>query len=382
MKTHIFLILTIFVSITIKLNAQSHLCNDPCPQPGPLRYTTIVLCKFSNTLIFSNGQPPETITDAPFVQVMIAYRLRDCNGVTSIIIEDYVFVDNRDWWNNIAYAGMGVINAPVIPIAQQNACPYPPLSIKQAITDAINELLAQLGNPAQGNFEIYFKGACNSTVHLSFPDGSFIQSPPDDSGRVETTILSAASIVTQIIPCGDICCKVTYEWRKISVENGVTISRWTPISYEGDDAACNVSPMPDFNSYASKLQALIYNPTTGQHDTIFGSVVSQEQCELTCPRFLSPPPEGIQTSVKTDVSDKVEIIELTASPIPFDNYIQISTSKPLVRVVVFDMKGRKVMTTQTSENGIINTSDLKGGVYYIQVHFESDVVKTIKVVKH
>jgi hypothetical protein len=45
------------------------------------------------------------------------------------------------------------------------------------------------------------------------------------------------------------------------------------------------------------------------------------------------------------------------------------------------MKGKKVLNTSKLENGELNTSELKEGIYFIQLHFENNIVKSLKVVK-
>lgn len=360
-KKSIYLTLLVLAGVLFKANAQPHLCNDPCP-PGPVIWETISLCDAT-----CPGPPPEK---GPSVFVMIGYRTRICNGVTSIIIDDYIVVDSRNWYNSFN---------PPCPTDPTCTIPNPmtAVDLKQAATDAINKLIGQQpGNLAQGNYEVYFKGACYSLVQLSFPDGSFFVGTPDDLGKVDTFYVSSSSTVTQAIPCNDVCCKVTYKWQVVTLSNGETISKWVPLSFEGDGGNCESQPMPDYNSYPNKLEAQI--PGGG---TVTGTLVSQEPCELTCPRFVAPTPPSPLTSVKTDLSTHDEKIQLTASPIPFSNFIQISSNKPIDKVVVYDMKGRKVLNATKIENGVLNTSEIKEGVYFVQVHFENNIVKSLKVVK-
>jgi hypothetical protein len=359
-KKSIFLtLLLILVSFIFKANAQPHLCEDPCP-PGPLKWDSITLC----TALC----PPDTVP-GPAVFVWIAYRIRNCNGQYSIIIEDYVVIDDRFNIANIFCPGATINCSLPNPMSAND--------LKQAAIDAINRLVGKLGNPSQGNYEVYFKGACYSLVQLSFPDGTFFAGVPDDSGKIDTFYLSSNTIVTQAIPCNDVCCKVTYKWQVITLSNGETISKWVPVSFEGDGGNCENQPMPDYNNYPNKLEAQI--PGGG---TVTGTLISQEPCELTCPRFVAPPPPlSTLTSVKTDLVNNVEKIQLTASPIPFTNFIHISSNKPILKAVVYDMKGKKVLSTSKIENGELNTSELKEGVYFIQVHFADNNVKSLKVIK-
>jgi len=338
-----------------KVKAQS-LCDDPCP-PGPLFWQTITLCTQKNL------SPP--YDQGPAVFVTIAYRIRTCNGVSSIIIDNYVVVDSRNTLSGFQ------TNPP---------CNYPiPMStidLEQAAKDAIAILLGQLGNPAQGNYEIYYKGSCNSLVKLSYPAGAFIVGAPDDLGQSQIFRIPTGSTVAVWIPCDDACCKVTYNWQLITTSNGETTWKWLPISYNSDGADCASQPLPDYNSFPNKLEAQLPDGSTST-----GTVVSQEPCQPHCPRFVAPPPPSPLTSVKTDLSKQEENIQLTASPIPFNNFIQLSSNKPILKVVVYDMKGKKVLNTTKLENGELNTSELKEGIYFIQLHFENNIVKSLKVVK-
>jgi hypothetical protein len=45
------------------------------------------------------------------------------------------------------------------------------------------------------------------------------------------------------------------------------------------------------------------------------------------------------------------------------------------------MSGKKVISTTHLENDELNTTELKPGVYFIQVYVSDNIVKTIKVAK-
>ncbi|MFN4083296.1 MAG: T9SS type A sorting domain-containing protein [Bacteroidia bacterium] len=331
---------------------------------------TITLCDAEHNVTQENG---------PAVFVMIIFKLRTCNGITSIIIDNYVVVDRRDL---LRYLDFTINLNCTIPE------PMTAIDLQQAVVDAINRLLSQLGNPTQGQYEIYFKGACYSLVQLSFPNGAFFTSTPDDLGKIDTFYLSANSTITQSIPCCDdpnnqCCCKVTYRWQVVTLSNGETISKWVPVSIDGDNSnpPCASRPIPNYTSYTPKLEAQIFDPVTGLYQTVNGNFISQTPCEMKCPRFIPSPPEYPITSVKTDLGNQDANIQLTASPIPFGNYIKISSNKPILKAVVYDMKGKKVLRENKIENGQINTAELKEGVYYIQVYFDNNNVKTLKVIK-
>ncbi|MBC7383298.1 MAG: T9SS type A sorting domain-containing protein [Bacteroidia bacterium] len=372
--------------------AQPNLCKDDCTEDS-LKTMTIPLCTFTNTV---NYTPPingnEIITDAPFVFVIINYRIKTCpGGIKSVIIDDYVFVDNRDFWETVwgnqFLPGCVISNPTIIPPPATLGCiyPAPPTtnSMKAAVADAITKLLNKEGITTQaGGYDVFFKGACYSLVTLSFPNGAFFAGVPNDLGHIDTFYVSAGSKVSQNIPCNDVCCKVTYNWVTTTLANGETTSRWKPVSAAGDGGLCEIQPFPDYNIYPKKLQAKIYDPATGLYNTVTGSFVSQTNCELICPHILAPPPpDGLIASVKTDKISKDVYIELSAYPIPFNNLLHFTSKEQILKVVMYDISGRKVLSTTSLDNGELNTSELKVGSYYVQVYLPNNIVKSIKVIK-
>jgi hypothetical protein len=277
---------------------------------------------------------------------------------------------------------MTVLSGQIIPNDSLVACSYSITNIQSAITEAINRLVNQTRASSQRDYEVFFKGSCFSLVELSFPDGAFFTSTPDDAGKVDTFFVSSGSTIVQKVPCNDVCCKVNYRWEKTSVINGETISKWVPKSFEGDSEECVTQTPPDYSSFTPQLEATIYDSINGQYNTVTGSLVNQTACELICPRFTaSPPPFNSLTSVKTDRINKDESLQLSASPVPFNDYIKILSDKTILKVVMYDIKGKKVLTSTKIENGEINTSELKEGVYYLQVYLEGNQVKSLKVIK-
>jgi hypothetical protein len=372
-------ILSIFMSRGF---AQPHLCQDPCP-PGPLMSKTIDLCKFnwSGTV---NGFP-DNLTNAPYVFVIINYRLRTCNGVTSVVIEDYVYVDNRDYWINNCFAG-SVVQPPIASAIAGNPCLYPdPASandIKQAVKDAIQLLLADLAIP-QSYLDVYFKGACYSMVKLIMPAGSFWAHEPDDLGRRDTTFFSGNTTVQQRIPCNDACCKVTFQIKVITLANGETTYTYKAISYEGDGPSCDMQPLPDYNAYNPKLEATMFDPVTGQTITVNGMFAGQEPCQLTCPQYCySGPPTAAKTTIATDLASVDAPLEFSASPTLVNNFIRFKSNKPILKILVYDVTGRIVMNSSVLDNSNeLNTSELKKGPYFITVYFTGNESKNVKILK-
>ncbi len=379
------LIIGLFIGIIT--TAQPHLCDDPCTL-GPKLWKTIALCKVGQIIKFIQPPPPDIIpdedhTNSPFVFVEIAYRIKTCPvNIESIVIEDYVYVDNRDLWLNHAFDQNQVDPAcwPIIPQPMLDNCPYPPASIQQAITAAINELMSGTIN-TQSQYEVYFKGACYSLVNLTFPNGSFFIGTPDDAGAVDTFYLSPGSIIAHRIPCNDACCKVIYEWKVITLEEGETISKWVPISYEGDNESCEQSPLPDYNTFPDKLEATIFDSINNTYIKVGGTIVGQEPCELTCPRFIAPPPEDFGAKIKTDLTEKESGLIFYANPTLFYDLITINSNIPIQNLVLYDIKGNRVQKKIKLDNNILHTEELKEGIYFLQVIFQNNQVRTVKLLK-
>lgn len=379
------------------VKAQSSLCEDPCP-PGALQWAEIPLCWFT----LDPGSTPAGYNSAdfqnvPYVFVHIGYRLRTCNGVTSIIIDDYVFDDHAEsWFNNYFVTPpntMPTYQPLVEAVIANSGCAYNSSSggsygqptqaqIKQGIKDAIEKLLAQVGNPAQANYDIYFKGSCRSLVSLSFPTGSYFVYGRGDLPGFDTVYTSSYSTIVQSIPCDPGCCKVSYNWRTVTLANGETISKWVAVSSASDAGAgsCENQPLPDYSNYPNKLEA---NAPGG--GTVTGTVVSQSSCTIMCSYFYSPPPspEAPLASVGSDIVSQDQALQITAAPMPFDNFIRLSGNKAINNsvVVVYDINGKKVLNTSCLENGQLNTSELKTGVYFIHVLLPDNTLKTIKAIK-
>jgi hypothetical protein len=74
-------------------------------------------------------------------------------------------------------------------------------------------------------------------------------------------------------------------------------------------------------------------------------------------------------------------LEYSANPTLIDDIIVFTANQPIQKVAIFSMDGKKVNTSKSLENNILNTSELKNGIYFIQVSFSDTLVKTIKVVK-
>jgi|GEM_PF-1820340 len=374
------LLLGVFALFMKPVFAQPALCDDPCP-PGPLQTMRIDLCKFTWTGVVTDpamNSWNDTIEDAPYIFVIINYRTRSCDG--ALIIDSYVYVDNRDYWTN-DHLPFGWTASPPISSGWSVPCPAASLPIKDAIRDAIDLLVDSLSSPSIAQQAVYFRGACYSLVHLSFPSGAFWMQQFDVIGggtRWDTVYFSPNSPVTQSIPCNDACCKVTFTNDVVTLANGETTYNMRALYYESD-GTCEVQPLPDYGLYPNKFEAKIWDPLTLTYNTITGLIVGQDSCELTCSQFCPAwIPDG---SRPTGISSNEAPFEFSVRPTLVDDLIRFTSNKPIVKVAVYDMTGRLVLTVEKLNNNELDASELTKGPYFVQVHFTGNETRTVKILK-
>lgn len=378
----VLLILALATITSFYSNAQGTLCEDPCP-PGPLQTAKIDLCKFtwSGTV---NGVP-ETINEA-FFFVFIKYRLRTCDEITSVIIDDYLFVENSDWWNNLYFLpGTTATPLPVVTPATITSCKYMPLNstnIDLAITDAINKLINDIGVKSQGSYEVYFKGSCNSLVSVKFPDGSMYLSG-NESGGTDTTYVSSQSVFYQMIPCNDACCKLTYEWKideRYPLENGETTTFLEITSISGDPEQCQNQPLPNYTTYPDAIKLYVLNANTGVYELKRGELLEQLPCELACLKWdVSLPTNSVY--LKSDIIEGAASFDLKVNPTLAENFVEITSTQKVEKITFIDQSGRLVKKVTQFNGDKIRIDDLKAGYYYIQVFTTKGDVKSIRIKK-
>jgi hypothetical protein len=126
--------------------------------------------------------------------------------------------------------------------------------------------------------------------------------------------------------------------------------------------------------------------------TYTGVITNNEPCSSYC----GP---GSNIYYKTDLSGKgmeeeKEAADKTGSFMPLPGALDFkveptlahesvtfSTTADISKLVIFDMAGKKVMEQTSFDNGTINISQLQNGVHYIQVHFNTSEIRTIKIMK-
>jgi len=349
--------LIIITLSTFAFNAKAQLppCEGGCVQVSQGTFID-VLCRYNWTGNYTNDfitYYPLTIINEPCIFVMVNYTIFNCNGVQKLQIDGTVFFDNQLAFNT-AFNGF-----PNVTPAVSNTTPcatFTVADITQAQINAVGKLVVTLGIPA--NLDVYYKGSCFSLVEIQWPAGATKTYPAggDNPTGGPITINLSNSKTTISIPCNDACCKVTYEYRIRTTSTGLTEYYYQP-TYAPADESCSMSPLPDYNNYPYKMDAEVTDPITGLKTTVYGSVTNQEPCELICNKYNAPPPGSFTTDVK-NIAEK-NILELTANPTLFNSFIKFTTNKVIKNVSVFDMTGKKVMTTSLPENNELNTVELK-----------------------
>lgn len=382
MKNKTYLITILILLFAINSNSQTTVCENTCTYGSTQTYTkSYYNFKFTGPLAPYCSTTVVNINEES-IFVSIDYRLATCNGQTTYIIDNIIFIDNRDYYENLynclpcnffmtstsaAYSLLGGLMGNPVAKTDMYAC----------VKDAINSLVNSSG--ATFGVDILINGSCLSLVTLSFPDGSFIPQPPGDNGVNRDIHLTHNSVVEQLIPCNDVCCKVRYEYTITLLENGLTEGKLVPYSYEGGQTAeCEAQNVPDYDTYINKTTAQILDPATGNYVTISGTRTGQGQCELLCSDFdnFCYSPMFISTGVKSNVP-----LILTANPTIINNFIHFTSNAEIEKIIVYDALGKKILTSNKLENNNLNTSEFIDGIYYVQVYITEKQVKTIKVIK-
>jgi hypothetical protein len=326
------------------------------------------------------------------VKVILVYRIQYCpDGTQSLIIDDYVYMDLRQYWETVflrynqfgSSTGHNIVSLNVVP-ANIN-CDYDislePVTewhriMTSAVDEAIDRLLLDVGITTQGNYTVIKKGTCWSKVEVELPVGSFILSNPDDNNStvIRTVGIGGADIV-QYIPCNDNCCKSQYSWTEVELLNGSTRWLWKRISVEGDQGSCEQQPLPDYNSYPGRMKAKMIDPNTGDTIDIYGTVKKQDACMQSCD-YDEPP-----TTTGFIQKENNEYEELLLIPTSNSEYLNVKTSKEIKTIVVFSLNGQKIENDVKYEHNQLHISTLKNGIYIARIYFSDNSYKTTQFIK-
>ncbi|MCC6180317.1 MAG: T9SS type A sorting domain-containing protein [Bacteroidia bacterium] len=375
MKNLIILVTLFTIAFNPKSNAQAHLCDDPCPS-GNLLTSKIDLCKYKILVVDSLSNTYDTLNDE-FCFALINYRIRTCNGITSIIIDNYVIIEAfNSIYSNISNS-YSLWDTIIIIDSSCNYCPLNLANIDLAAKDAINTLVNSIGSQTQSNYEVYFKGSCSSWTGFSFPDSSFYLGM-DEGGNVDTFYVSSQDRFFQSIPCGEACCKLTYEWQTTTLANGETIQTLKVIDIDGETEQCINMPLPTPSNYSGVTKLYVFNPINGTYEQTIGDIIEQNPCKLECEILRSEIPLN-SFYIKTE-SEK-DITKIDKKIINVNSYIEIETPEVLTKINIIDIWGNKTKSIVNLNSKRIELSELKNGIYYIQYYFKNGNIISSKIQK-
>lgn len=371
MKKLFLSLLAIFA--TALLSYAQPLC-EPCQHTVSPEYTYMhVIC--STGPLPASCDPNLAGQDIPFLFVIVTYRVVSCPGANDqLLVNGVVLVDDRQGFEAACPGITSGCGAPPFPLSSAY--------ILQQLQNGIGAAVSNLG--LNTDIDVIYKGSCNSMVRVTFPEKVYMLQGRGDAPGVDTVWINPESEIWQTVPCNDVCCKVKYKFEIVTAADGETTMTWKADSWEGADLSCPNAPLPDYNTSNRRLTA--YTPGTPPQE-VHPAVMEQTSCSVFCDHMGSPPPPpdivpgapGFSTDV-AEIKDQLPL-RLTADPTLCSNYIRFSTNKPITRVAVYDISGKRVIDTNTLANNELLTSGLKNGVYYVQVYFSENEVKTIKIMK-
>ena len=81
--------------------------------------------------------------------------------------------------------------------------------------------------------------------------------------------------------------------------------------------------------------------------------------------------------------DQDDFNQTSIFPNPFNDVINISSTRKVVKAHIVDILGKFVLTIEDGSNGIseINTSSFSNGMYFVRLESDANEIKTIKLIK-
>jgi hypothetical protein len=361
------LLITMMLLATVvwNTNAQQIDCRscEPGQLPSDYRTEYQVICEYDNSINYVEHDASGNPIDLPPVMcvfVIINYVQYHCpDGTTYWTFDDAVLVDNRNYWVN--EYGTNDLDA---------ACSFDPSQTLSYINAVV---------PTSSTYRVNYPIGCRSMLTLQWPEGNYIVQlgGGDITPTYTDTIPLKEAFTYHFLPCeGKACCTIFYKQKVVKAENGETVSIYIPTHSEGNND-CGDSPDPI--PFVKNATRNVIDPVTGSASVIHPKIVEMRPCESMCNIYKNPSPYYFKTG--TTGMEKNIPLEYSANPTLIDDIIVFTANQPIQKVAIFSMDGKKVNTSKSLENNILNTSELKNGIYFIQVSFSDTLVKTIKVVK-
>ncbi|TAE79737.1 MAG: T9SS C-terminal target domain-containing protein, partial [Bacteroidetes bacterium] len=131
-----------------------------------------------------------------------------------------------------------------------------------------------------------------------------------------------------------------------------------------------------FHDFSNTPQLTTTLPS-GMPQTYTALILDTPPCQSMCQYNSSS-----MGAMATDVSPIEQELKMafTATPTLVQEAITFTSGVTITKVQVYDMQGKKVMDTPI-ENKQLLVSQLKEGIYFVQVHFADKQVRTVKIYK-
>lgn len=337
---------------------------QPCTETVSSHKISKILCSFSGT--DDLGTP---FTNPGGIWIELRYDVVICGQCTTIKIRT-IGISTSEWW----YASLGYGLSPGYNCTSPYTAPSPDWYDDPGFDAWLAQTIAQLldeDNAPEANCEtgriISYPTGCVSTLKFKWPTGTTIEVPPGDGGGPSTYVDLSDRTTALIRPCPGLgCCKIRFE------PNGD--GTYTPYVHEYQECtgtAPNVTPPSITTTFPD-----------GSTQTFTATLEDAGECKSMCNAALLFPLTG--GTIRTDVKDAQKDIplKLVANPTLFHDVITINSNKKITKVAFYDMQGKMVLEKEAPLSNQINASLLKEGMYFMQVHFENNLVQTIKLFKN
>jgi hypothetical protein len=210
---------------------------------------------------------------------------------------------------------------------------------------------------------IQYPSGCKSLVPVKYPPGTVIYvAPPDSGGSALIPVDLSDKVSLTLMNCNPVECCVA----EINNDNG-------EITYIPVVANACANATLDYSTLPQITTAL----PSGGTQTYFATIVgTPPPCQSMC-SYNAP-----TSFMATDVSpiNAPLNVQFAATPTLVQDAITFTTEVDITKVQVYDMQGKKVLDTPI-ENKQLLVSQLKEGVYFVQVHFANKEVRTVKIYK-
>ncbi len=353
------LILFFTTCATFLASAQTGPPNCNCTETSVQKKVEGFYCKFLFTRPNDEMATIDTVEVDSAIYVGVTYTEVTCGGYTRIRVD---LIHIVSWFLNEYYTN--ILNgwddkSPLCADKHPLATASP-----QEWNDWTQKILDKLlpKSTATGRVVLYPSG-CKALAQVIWPAGSTIYVTPNLDANPNAPLIPVDLNVTQSLmwlPCKPAECCVA----EINNEKG-------EVTIKSDGAGCSATTI----DYTQAPQVTTNTPS-GASNTYTGIILSSGPCQSMCGANR---PIGL---FKTDVNkvDNPLHTNFAATPTLVQDAITFTTEVDITKVQVYDMQGKKVMDTNI-ENKQLLVSQLKEGIYFVQVHFTDKEVRTVKIYK-